>query len=143
MTPVAFIERVSSIAQLHELRAGASRWLSDSHADQATIATVALVLTEACTNALTHGHADIVDVEVAIDDVDEDGSAAVVTVCTCHVDQDLALLDRPSAMGAVMPAPAAASGRGLALVDRLVDAMTLRIDPPRVTRKCWLRAGGG
>jgi anti-sigma regulatory factor (Ser/Thr protein kinase) len=141
MTPAAFTERVTSIAQLHELRTDASRWLSDVDADEDTIDTVALVLSEACTNALVHGHADGVDVEVTIDDVDRVGDGAVVTVSTCHDDQDLAVLAL-LAVPMVMPEPTAPCGRGLALVDLLVDGMTLRIDPPQVLRKCWLRTGG-
>jgi anti-sigma regulatory factor (Ser/Thr protein kinase) len=145
MSHVGFIERVTSIAQLHELRTGASRWLADVDADEDTIEIVALILSETCTNALTHGHADVVDVEVtvddtadiAIDDADAQGGA-VVTVCTRHDDQDPGLLFLPTAM----PAPAAAGGRGLAIVDLLVDGMTLRIDPPHVVRKFWLRTGG-
>lgn len=141
MTPAAFTDCVTSIAQLHELRTDASRWLSDVDVDEDTIDTVALVLSEACTNALTHGHADAIDVEVTIDDVDRAGNGAVVTVSTCHVDQDLALLAL-LAVPTVMPTPAASRGRGLAIVDLLVDRMTLRIDPPQVVRKCWLRTGG-
>jgi anti-sigma regulatory factor (Ser/Thr protein kinase) len=147
MSHVGFIERVTSIAQLHELRTGASRWLADVDADEDTIEIVALILSETCTNALTHGHADVVDVEVTVDDTadiaieDADADAqggAVVTVCTRHDDQDPGLLFLPTAM----PAPAAAGGRGLAIVDLLVDGMTLRIDPPHVVRKFWLRTGG-
>jgi hypothetical protein len=41
-----------------------------------------------------------------------------------------------------MPPPDAAFGRGLALVERLVDGMTLTIDPPHVERQCWLRSNG-
>jgi anti-sigma regulatory factor (Ser/Thr protein kinase) len=145
MSHVGFIERITSIAQLHELRSGASRWLSDVDVHQDTIEIVALILSETCTNALTHGHADVVDVEVTIDDIDavdamEDAvdRDAVVTVWTRHDDQDLALLFLPTAM----PSPAAACGRGLAIVDLLVDGMTLRVDPPHVVRKFWLRTGG-
>jgi anti-sigma regulatory factor (Ser/Thr protein kinase) len=141
MTPAAFTQRVTSIAQLHELRTDASRWLSDVDADEDTIDTVALVLSEACTNALIHGHADAVDVEITIDDVSRAGDGAVVTVSTCHIDRDLALLALLAAP-TVMPTPAAPRGRGLAIVDLLVDGMTLRIDPPQVVRTCWLRTGG-
>jgi anti-sigma regulatory factor (Ser/Thr protein kinase) len=138
MTPAAFTGRVTSIAQLHELRTDASRWLADVDADVETVHTVALVISEACTNALTHGCADAVDVEVSIDAVDASVDGAIVTVCTRHDDQDLDLLALPT----VMPAPTVVRGRGLALVGRIVDGMTLRIDPPHVVRKCWLRAGG-
>jgi anti-sigma regulatory factor (Ser/Thr protein kinase) len=154
MSPVGFIERVTSIAQLHQLRAGASRWLADVDADEDTIEIVALILSETCTNALTHGHADVVDVEVTIDDVDDRGHDAkvdgidvadvavrggvVVTVCTRHEDQDPEMLCVPTAM----PGPAVTCGRGLAIVDLLVDGMTLRIDPPHVVRRLWLRTGG-
>jgi anti-sigma regulatory factor (Ser/Thr protein kinase) len=137
MSPVGFIERVTSIAQLHGLRAGASRWLADVDADEDTIEIVALILSETCTNALTHGHADAVDVEVTIDDAAVRGGV-VVTVCTRHDDQDPDPLFLPTAM----PAPAAACGRGLTIVDLLVDGMTLRIDPPHVVRRFWLRTGG-
>jgi anti-sigma regulatory factor (Ser/Thr protein kinase) len=142
MTPAAFTDSVTSIAQLRDLRTDASRWLSDIDADEDTIATVALVLSEACTNALTHGRADAVDVEVTIDDVDGVDDGAVVTMCTRHDDHDVALL-ASLAVPTAMPPPGVACGRGLALVSLLVDGMTLRIDPPHVVRRCWLRTGGG
>ena len=144
MTPAAFTDSVTSLAQLRDLRSDASRWLSDVDADEDTIATVALVLSEACTNALTHGRADAVVVEVtidAIDGVDGFGDGAVVTMCTSHDDHDLALL-ASLAEPTAMPSPGVACGRGLALVSLLVDGMTLRIDPPHVVRRCWLRTGG-
>jgi hypothetical protein len=70
MTPPAFHESVTSTAQLRELRAAASRWLSDSRIDDAAIETVALVLSETCTNAFIHGGADVVDVEITIVEMD-------------------------------------------------------------------------
>ncbi len=140
MTAPAFSERVTSVSQLHGLRNNAARWLSDADADEDSIDTVALVLSETCTNALTHGGADDVDVEITIDN-GAPGDTSLITVCTRHDDNDFATLALPT----TMPAPVAPCGRGLAIVDRLVDGMTLRIDPPHVIRKCWLRtarAGG-
>ncbi len=139
MSPVAFTERVTSIAQLHELRCGASRWLSESDTDEETIETVALVLSETCTNALTHGSAEVVDVSVTIELPAGTGDTGLVTICTGHDDRRLALLP---AVPMAMPAPAVIGGRGLALVDLLVDGMTLQVDPPRIVRKCWLRTRG-
>ena len=136
MTSDGFLERVTSIARLHDLRAAASRWLSEAGIYEEAIETVVLVLSETCTNAFTHGRADGVDVEMAIDNVD--GSGATVTMWMRHDDHDASALSVPTKM----PPPQAQFGRGLALVERLVDGMTLTIDPPRVVRQCWLRADG-
>jgi anti-sigma regulatory factor (Ser/Thr protein kinase) len=125
---------VTSIAELYGLRSLASRWLSDAGADQEAIDTVALVLSEACTNAFTHGRTDAVDVEMKIENA-SNGDEAAIVLSTRHVDHDLARLALPQP---TMPAPDAPQGRGLALVGRLVDRMTLRIDPPKVTRTCWV-----
>ena len=137
MTSGAFSDRVTSIAKLHDLRSRASRWLSEVGADEEAIGTVVLVLSEACTNAFTHGRADAVDIEIAIEHAPV-GDAAVITLSTRHDDHHLTALAWPTSM----PTPDAERGRGLALVDRLVDGMTLRIDPPHVVRECWLRTRG-
>jgi anti-sigma regulatory factor (Ser/Thr protein kinase) len=136
MTPPAFHESVTSTAQLRELRAAASRWLSDSRIDDAAIETVALVLSETCTNAFIHGGADVVDIEITI--VEMDGHGSTITILLRHDDRDPAALAQPT----TMPPPDATFGRGLALVERLVDGMSLWIDPPQVVRTCWLRADG-
>ena len=138
MTTAAYLERVTSIALLHELRASASRWLSDAGIDEEAIERVALVLSETCTNAFLHGCADEVGVEMTIDITDVDGGGATITMWMRHTDHDAAALEVPT----TMPPPEALFGRGLALVERLVDGMTLSIDPPHVVRRCWLRADG-
>jgi hypothetical protein len=71
-------------------------------------------------------------------DRSDDGDGSTITMWIRHSDQDPAALALPTSM----PPPGAAFGRGLALVERLVDGMTLWIDPPHVVRKCWLLAGG-
>ncbi len=136
MTPAAFTERVTSTARLHDLRASASRWLSDSGIDREAAGTVVLVLSETCTNAFIHGGADVVEVEIAIDNAEASG--ATITMWIRHDDHNAAALSQP----ATMPPPEAPFGRGLALVERLVDGMTLWIDPPHVVRQCWLRSNG-
>ena len=137
MTPAAFLERVTSTARLHDLRASASGWLSASGIDGEAIGTVLLVLSETCTNAFLHGRADAVEVEMAIDNMDE-SDGPTITMWMRHDDHNAAALS----LSATMPPPEAPFGRGLALVDRLVDGMTLSIDPPKVVRQCWLRANG-
>ena len=136
MTTDGFLERVTSIARLYDLRASATRWLIDAGVAVEAIEAVVLVLSETCTNAFTHGRADGVDVEMTIDNVDHSG--AKITMWMCHDDHDASALSVPT----TMPPPQAQFGRGLALVERLVDGMTLSIDPPRVVRQCWLRADG-
>ena len=136
MSPTSFHESVTSIARLYDLRAAASRWLADVRIAEEAIERVLLVLSETCTNALNHGGADRVDVEITVDRVDG-GDGSTITMWVRHDDHDPAALAQPTSM----PPPEAPFGRGLALVERLVDGMTLWIDPPHVVRKCWLLTG--
>lgn len=137
MPTSAFLECVTSIARLYELRSSASRTLSDAGIDDMAIETVALVLSETCTNAFTHGGAETVEVEIAIAEP-EGGGGSTITVWVRHEDHDAAGLTATT----TMPPPDATFGRGLALVERLVDGMTLSIDPPHIERTCWLRTNG-
>jgi anti-sigma regulatory factor (Ser/Thr protein kinase) len=123
-----FSERVASITQLHDLRSAASRWLAEAGVDDEMIDAVNLVTSELCTNAFVHGSTDAVTVEITSSD-------GALIVRTRHVDHHLATLGLETSM----PSPAAERGRGLAIVDRLVDTMTLEIDPPCVDRRCRLR----
>jgi serine/threonine-protein kinase RsbW len=90
---------------------------------QACVEDIRLALSEACTNVIDHA-ADDDEYEVTLE-VDEDRCSITVTNTLTRVDADVSL--------GVMPSEESPRGRGVAMMQALVDAVDFRSEPERGT----------
>ncbi|MBM0258287.1 ATP-binding protein [Micromonospora sp. 4G55] len=84
---------------------------------------LAVLITEACANAVLHGHPDsAVDITIIIDDDDDD-------VCLLEVG-NRGSTPNGAGLDAELPAPLTVGGRGLPLIAALADTAAFVAGPP-------------
>jgi serine/threonine-protein kinase RsbW len=96
--------------------------LTDAGVIDDDVADLAVAVSEACSNAVRHAEGTSC-YRVEIDVVDDD--------CTVVVADEGTGFERE---GNTMPPPSAAGGRGLALIDALVDSVEIEARPGRGSR---------
>lgn len=123
--------RVGSVAGLRSLRAGLADCLDRGACEAAFVADAQLVLAEITTNAFVHDAAPLVDVEVTCRD-DE------VVMTTWHRGE-VCPPAHPVAPAPIVGPVVSPSGRGLAIVDRIVVARDVANDAGCTTTTVRMR----
>lgn len=123
--------RVGSVAGLRSLRAGLADCLDRGACEPGFVADAQLVLAEITTNAFVHDAAPLVDVEVTCRDHE-------VVMTTWHRGE-VCPPPHPVAPVPIVGPVVSPSGRGLAIVDRIVESRDVANDAGCTTTTVRLR----